>query len=273
MGLKTYKPITPGRRQRVSPDFYEITKKKPEKSLLKKLVKKAGRSKGRISVRRRGGGAKRRLRVVDFKRQKLNIPAKVKAVEYDPNRTARVALIQYKDGQKCYILASSELKVGDEIVTSEKASQKPGNRMKLKNIIPGTFIYNIELTPGKGGQIVRAAGNSAVLLATEEKYATVQLPSKEIRKIPAESYASIGSLSHPEHKAEKLGKAGRKRWLGKRPKVRGKAMHPAAHPHGGGEGQSPIGMPTPKTPWGKPTLGKKTRKKKLSDKLIIKRRK
>lgn len=273
MGIKTYKPKTPGQRQKTSIDFSEITNKKPEKSLLAKKTKKAGRAKGRISVRRKGGGAKQRYRFVDFKREKLNIPAKVLSIEYDPNRTARIAKIVYENGKKSYILAPQELKVGDKVLTTEKAPVKPGHRAKLKNIPPGSFIYNIEMQPGKGGQMVKSAGTSATLLSKEGKYATIQLPSKEVRKILAECFASIGSLSVPEHAAIKLGKAGRKRWLGKRPRVRGLAMSPGAHPHGGGEGRSSIGMPGPKTPWGKPTLGKKTRKKKQSDKLIIKRRK
>lgn len=272
MALKKFKPFTPSRRFIVAPDFKEITKTKPEKGLSLKMVPKAGRSHGRVSVRHQGGGVKRKYRLIDFKQQKLDIPATVKAIEYDPNRTSRIALIVFKDGSKSYILAPHNIKVGDEVLTAEKTSSKPGNRMKLKNIIPGTLIYNLELTPGRGGQIARSAGNSATLLSKEGNYVTIQMPSKEIRKVPAESFASIGSLSFPEHKGEKIGKAGRNRLKGKRPQVRGVAMHPAAHPHGGGEGRSPVGMPSPKTPWGKPTAGKKTRRKKHSDKLIIKRR-
>ena len=273
MAIKTYKPNTPGRRQMTAVDFSEITAQNPQKSLLAKKTKKAGRAKGRISVRRKGGGAKQRYRQIDFNRKKLDIPAKVLSIEYDPNRTCRIAQILYQDGQKSYILAPQELKVGDEVIAAEKVEAKPGNRAKLKNISSGSFIYNIEMNPGKGGQLVRTAGGSAVLLSKEDKYVTIQLPSKEIRKVLAECFATIGALSVPEHSAIKLGKAGRKRWLGKRPKVRGLAMAPDAHPHGGGEGSSSIGLPGPKTPWGKPTLGKKTRKPKRSDKLIIKRRK
>ncbi len=273
MGIKIYKSNTAGRRRMVGVDFSEITSKKPQKSLLAKKTQKAGRAKGRVSVRRKGGGAKQRYRKVDFNRKKLDIPAQVKSIEYDPNRTCRIAQIVYKDGQKSYILAPQELKVGDEVIAAEKVEAKAGNRAKLKNIITGAAIYNIEMNPGRGGQLTRSAGGSATLLSKEGKYVTIQLPSKEIRKILAECSASIGTLSVSEHSAIKLGKAGRKRWLGRRPRVRGLAMAPGAHPHGGGEGRSSIGLPGPKTPWGKPTLGKKTRKSKRSDKLIIKRRK
>lgn len=272
MGIKTYKPTTSGQRQKISPDFSGITTDKPEKSLLVKKIRKSGRSKGRISMRRKGGGAKQRYRLVDFKRQKLDMKAKVVTIEYDPNRTARIAKIIYQDGEKSYILAPQELKIGDEVITAHKVPLKPGNRAQLKNIPASSFIYNIEIQPGKGGQMVRSAGNSAILLSKEGKYVTIKLPSKEIRRVLSESFASIGSLSYPEHSVMKHGKAGRKRWLGIRPKVRGLAMSPGAHPHGGGEGRSSIGMPSPKTPWGKLTLGKKTRKKKSSDRLIIKRR-
>lgn len=273
MGIKIFKPTTPSRRKMSGPDFSEITEKKPDKSLLSKRKRNSGRSKGRVSVRRRGGGAKKRYRIIDFSGKKLDILAKVVSIEYDPNRTARIAKVQYKDNEKSYILAPQGLKVNDEIINSEKAPIKPGNRLKIKNIPTSTMIYNIEMQPGHGGQLVRSAGNTAMLLSKEGKYATIQLPSKEVRKILIECYASVGSLSYPENSAIKIGKAGRNRWLGKKPKVRGVAMSPNSHPHGGGEGRSSIGMPSPKTPWGKPTLGKLTRKNKKTDKFIVKRRK
>jgi len=273
MGIRKYQPFTPSRRKMSGLDFVEITTEKPTKSLLVKKNRKVGRANGRISSRRKGGGAKKQYRLVDFHQQKLNIPAKVLSIEYDPFRTARIAKIIYQDGEQSYILAPQDLKIGDKIICAESAPAKPANRAKLVNIPTSTAIYNIEIQPGKGGQIARSAGNSATLLSKEGKYVTIQLPSKEIRKVLASCAASIGVLSVPEHSAIKLGKAGRKRWLGKRPRVRGLAMSPNAHPHGGGEGRSSIGMPGPKTPWGKPTLGKKTRKKKPSDKLIIKKRK
>jgi large subunit ribosomal protein L2 len=242
--------------------------------LLKPLKKKAGRaSSGRITVRHRGGGAKRLYRIIEFGQEKLDQKAKVEALEYDPNRTSYIALISYEDGAKRYILAPQGLKVGDEVVFSEKTPLRPGNRMKLKNIPVGILVYNIELEPGKGGKIVRAAGASAQVMAQEEKYTHLKMPSGEIRKISNECFASIGQVSNPEHRFQKLGKAGRARWKGRRPEVRGSAMTPASHPHGGGEGKAPIGLPHPKTPWGKPALGVKTRKKKWTDKLIIQRRK
>jgi large subunit ribosomal protein L2 len=251
-----------------------LTKKEPEKSLLRPLKKKAGRtSSGRITVRHRGGGAKRLYRIVEFGQERLDTPAKVTALEYDPNRTAFLALLEYKDGQKKYILAPHDLKVGDEVIFSEKAPLKPGNRMKLKNIPIGTMVYNIELTPGRGGKIVRAAGTSAQVMAQEGEYTHLKMPSGEIRKVFSECFASIGQVSNPEHRFQKLGKAGRARLKGWRPTVRGSAMNPVDHPHGGGEGKAPIGLPHPKTPWGKPALGVKTRKKKWTDKLIIQRRK
>jgi len=273
MGIKLYKPTTPGRRRMSGSDFQEITAKEPLKSLIVKKHRKVGRSKSGISVRHKGGGVKKKFRLLDLKGQKFNVLGIVKSIEYDPTRTARIALVSYRDGSKSYILAPQDLKVGDEVITAEKTPIKPGNRAKLKNIPTSTLIHNIELSPGRGGQIVRSAGTSATLLSKEGKYVTIQLPSKEIRKVLAECYASIGVLSFPEHSALKVGKAGRNRWRGIRPSVRGLAMAPNAHPHGGGEGRSSIGMPSPKSPWGKPTLGKKTRKKKPSDKLIIKRRK
>lgn len=250
-----------------------LTKKEPEKRLLLPLKKRAGRAKfGRITVRHRGGGVKRLYRVLDFGQEKLGIPGKVIALEYDPNRTAYIALIEYQDGEKKYILAAKDLKVGDEIVCQEKAEIKTGNRMKLKNIPVGSQVYNIELEPGKGGKIVRSAGVSAKVLAQEPPYTHLEMPSKEIRKISQECFASIGQVSHPEKKFEIIGKAGRKRLKGWRPSVRGTAMNPPDHPHGGGEGKTPIGLKHPKTPWGKPALGVKTRKKKWTDKYIIKRR-
>lgn len=275
MGLKKYKPVTPGRRQMVTVDFAEITKKEPEKSLIVHLKKAAGRSKGKITVRHRGGGAKKFYRLVDFSQlSKLGQPAKVLAIEYDPYRTCRIALIQYEDGTKSYILAPLELKVGDIVECAEKTEIRVGNRAKLANIPVGTNIYNIELVPQKGGQLVRSAGTSASLIGKENGYCLIKLPSGEVRKISQNCFASIGILSVPEHSAQKLGKAGRSRWLGIRPTTRGKAMNPVDHPHGGGEGRTGIGLIHPKTPWGAPALGYKTRKpRKPSDKFIIKRKK
>jgi large subunit ribosomal protein L2 len=251
-----------------------LTKKEPEKRLLLALKKKAGRAiSGRITVRHRGGGVKRLYRIIDFGQEKLGIPGKVVAIEYDPNRSGYIALIEYQDGEKRYILAPNDLKVGDEIICAEKAEIKIGNRMKLKNIPVGTQIYNIELEPGKGGKLVRGAGTSAKVLALEAGYAHLEMPSKEIRKISEECFASIGQVSHPEKKFEIIGKAGRRRLKGWRPTVRGAAMNPPDHPPGGGEGKTPIGLKYPKTPWGKPAKGIKTRKKKWTDKFIIKRRK
>lgn len=251
-----------------------LAKKKPEKKLLLSLKKKAGRNvSGRITVRHRGGGVKRLYRLIDFGQEKLAIPGKVAALEYDPNRTAYIALIEYEDGEKKYILAPKDLKVADEIICQETAEMKIGNRIKLINIPVGTQVYNIELEPGKGGKIVRSAGTSAKVLAQESPYAHLELPSKEIRKIPQQCFASIGQVSHPEKRFEVIGKAGRRRLKGWRPTVRGTAMNPPDHPHGGGEGRSPIGLKYSKTPWGKPAKGVKTRRKKWTEKLIIKRRK
>jgi large subunit ribosomal protein L2 len=252
-----------------------LTKKEPEKKLLSAFKKRAGRSRsGEITVRHRGGGAKRLYRIVDFGQEKINLPGKVIALEYDPYRTAFIALIQYQDGEKRYILAPKDLKIGDEILIAEKTELKPGNRMKLKNIPPGTIIHNIEILSGQGGKLIRGAGTGAKVLAREGGYVQIEMPSKEIRKIPEECFASIGSVSHPEHRFEILEKAGRVRHLRKRPVVRGAAMNPMDHPHGGrGGGKRPIGLKYPKTPWGKPARGVKTRKKKWTDKLIIKRRK
>jgi len=273
VALKVYRPTSPGRRGMSGSTFEEITKAKPEKSLLLPLKKRAGRSnQGRITVRHRGGGAKRRLRIIDFKRDKFGIPGKVAAIEYDPNRSAYIALIHYVDGEKRYILAPSGLSVGDIIKSGSDAEAKPGNALPLKLIPTGSVIHNIELKEGKGGQVVRSAGAAAQLMVKEGKYALVRLPSSEVRRIPSNCLATIGQVGNVDRRSIKLGKAGRKRWLGWRPTVRGSAMTPRDHPHGGGEGRSPIGLPGPKTPWGKPALGYKTRKPKASDKMIVKRR-
>jgi large subunit ribosomal protein L2 len=271
--LKQYRPTSPGRRGMTGSSFEEITKSKPEKSLLLPLKRKAGRSnQGKITVRHQGGGAKRRLRVLDFKRNKLGVPGRVAAIEYDPNRSARIALIFYADGDKRYILAPNELKVDDSIKSGADAEVKPGNALPLKQIPTGTLIHNIEMEVGRGGQLVRSAGVAAQLMAKEGKYALVRLPSGEMRRISINCLATIGQLGNIDHRSVNLGKAGRKRWMGWRPTVRGSAMSPRDHPHGGGEGRSPIGMPGPKTPWGKPALGYRTRKAKASDRMIVKRR-
>ncbi len=273
MALRVYKPTSPGRRGMSGSTFEEITKSKPEKSLLRPLKKKAGRNKqGRITIRHRGGGAKRRFRIIDFKRDKLGVPGRVAAVEYDPNRSARIALIYYADGDKRYILAPLGIKVGDTVKSGEDAELKPGNTLPLKLMPSGTQIYNIELAPGRGGQLVRSAGTAAQLMDKEGGYALVRLPSGEVRRIHSNCMATIGQASNVDHQNIKLGKAGRRRWLGRRPSVRGSAMSPRDHPHGGGEGRSPVGMPGPKTPWGKPALGYRTRRPKASDKMIVKRR-
>lgn len=274
MALKVFKPTSPGRRRMTGATFEEITKKEPEKSLLVPLKKKGGRSnQGRLTVRHRGGGAKRMLRIIDFKRDKAGVPGRVASIEYDPNRSVRIALINYVDGEKRYILAPLGLKVGDTIEAGSGAEIKLGNALPVKNIPTGTAIHNIELNRGKGGQFARSAGASAQLLAKEGEYALVRMPSSEIRKIHVECYATIGQLGNVDHRHIKLGKAGRSRWLGWRPTVRGSAMNPRDHPHGGGEGKSPVGMPGPKTPWGKPTLGYRTRRNKVTDSMIVKRRK
>ena len=253
--------------------FDEITKSKPEKSLLLPLKRKAGRNnQGRITVRHRGGGAKRMLRIIDFKRNKIGIPGRVAAIEYDPNRSAYIALIYYVDGEKRYILAPLGLSVGDMIKSGSDAEVKPGNALPLKLIPSGSSIHNIELEVGRGGQLVRSAGVAAQLMAKEGEYALVRLPSSEVRRIRSDCMATLGQVGNVDHRSINLGKAGRKRWLGWRPTVRGSAMSPRDHPHGGGEGRSPIGMPGPKTPWGKPALGYRTRKPKASDKMIVKRR-
>jgi large subunit ribosomal protein L2 len=273
MAVKVYKPKTPGTRHKTSYTFEEITKTKPERSLTVPLKKHSGRNMyGRITVRHRGGAHKRQIRLVDFKRDKFEVPATVTAIEYDPNRTARLALLNYADGEKRYIVAPVGLMVGDEILSADVADIRPGNSMPLANIPVGTTIHNIELQPGKGGQMVRSAGTSAQLLAKEGKYAHVRLPSGEVRLVLQNCRASIGQVGNVDHANIKLGKAGRKRNKGWRPSVRGSAMSPRDHPHGGGEGRTPIGMPGPKSPWGKPTLGKKTRHNKRTDKYIVRHR-
>ena len=273
MGIKSYKPRTPGLRQRITGDFAEITKRKPEKSLCIGKAKTGGRGKnGRISTRFRGGGHKKLYRIIDFKRDKIGIPAKVASIEYDPNRSARIALLHYLDGEKRYIIAPLNLAVGEIVMSGPDAEIKSGNALPLKKIPLGSKIYNIELKPKHGGQIVRSAGTMAQLMNKEGEYAIVKLPSGEVRLIPQKCYATLGQVSNPDHSNICFGKAGVKRRLGRRPHVRGTAMNPIDHPHGGGEGRSPRGMP-PKTPWGKPALGQKTRRNKKSDKMIIKRRK
>lgn len=274
MAIKKYKPTSPGRRGMTVSAFEEITCTTPEKSLLDVRTRNAGRNvNGRITVRHRGGGAKRKYRIIDFKRNKDGIPAKVATIEYDPNRTANIALLHYADGEKRYILAPYGLNVGDSVLSGEGADIKPGNSLCLKDIPMGTLIHNIELKPGKGGQLVRSAGNSAQLMAKEGKYAQVRMPSNEVRMILLDSKATIGQVGNIDQNNISIGKAGRKRHMGFRPTVRGSAMNPNDHPHGGGEGKSPIGKPGPVTPWGKPTLGYKTRKKKNnSDKYIVRRR-
>ena len=253
--------------------FDEITRTKPEKSLLAPLKKKAGRNnQGRITVRHRAGGAKRRLRIIDFKRDKIGVPGRVAAIEYDPNRSSRIALIYYADGDKRYILAPQGLSVGDTVQAGGDAEIRPGNALPLSALPTGTMVHNIELRSGKGGQLVRSAGGSAQLLAKEGDHAHIRLPSGEVRLVRRECMATIGQVGNAEHQGISLGKAGRKRWLGWRPTVRGSAMNPRDHPHGGGEGRSPVGMPGPKTPWGKPALGYRTRRNKASDRLIVRRR-
>lgn len=274
MGIKTFKPTSPGRRFYTVADFSEITKEEPEPSLVVPLKKNAGRNlHGRITTRHRGGGNKRKYRIIDFKRDKDNIPAKVVAIEYDPNRSARIALLAYADGEKRYIIAPLGLSVGDTVISGEQVDVAPGNCMPLANIPIGTIVHNVELVPGKGGQIARAAGTGAQIMAKEGEYALLRLPSGELRRIHIRCRATIGQVGNLDHENIDLGKAGRSRWLGWRPTVRGSAMNPVDHPHGGGEGKAPIGLPGPVTPWGKPTLGYKTRKNKVSDKFIVRRRK
>lgn len=273
MALKTYRPTSPSMRGKTGASFEEITKSTPEKSLLLPLKKKAGRnSRGVVTTRHRGGGSKRRLRMIDFKRDKLGVPGKVAAIEYDPNRSARIALIHYADGDKRYILAPLGLSVGQTIEAGDNVEIKPGNTLPVSSIPAGTLIHNIEFEPGKGGQIVRSAGTAAQLLGQEGKYSLIRLPSGEMRRFLSNCVATVGQIGNVEHQNVKSGKAGRTRWLGIRPRVRGSAMTPRDHPHGGGEGRSPRGM-APKTPWGKPALGRKTRGRKPSDRLIVRRRK
>jgi len=273
MAVKTYKPKTPGQRGMTGYTFEEITKDKPERSLLTPLRKSGGRNAyGRVTVRHRGGGHKRYIRTVDFKREKYGIPAKVAAIEYDPNRTARLALLYYADGEKRYIVAPLDLRVGDVVLSGPQAEVHTGNSLPIANIPVGTLVHNIELKAGKGGQLVRAAGAAAQLLAKEGDYAQIRMPSGEVRLVRQACYATVGVVGNLDHSNVKLGKAGRKRHKGIRPTVRGSAMSPRDHPHGGGEGRQPIGMPGPKTPWGKPTLGYKTRRNKETDQYIVRRR-
>jgi large subunit ribosomal protein L2 len=274
MAVKAYNPTSPGRRGRTDPTFEEITRTEPERSLLRPLHKKAGRNvHGRITVRHRGGGHKRKYRLIDFKRDKTGIPAVVDSIEYDPNRSARIALLVYSDGEKRYIIAPLGLQVGDRVMSGERAEIDLGNALPLERIPTGTMVHNVELTPGKGGQIARSAGTSAQVIAKEGKYVTLRLPSGEIRQFQRGCMATIGQVGNVEHGNVKLGKAGRKRWRGWRPTVRGSVMSPRDHPHGGGEGRVGIGMPSPKTPWGQKTMGKKTRaRSKQSDKYIVRRR-
>ena len=275
MAIKFYKPTTPGRRNMTTMDYSGLSKVAPERSLLDPIKKNAGRnSYGRITVRHRGGGYRRKYLVIDFKRERFGITATVQTLEYDPNRSAFIALVQYEDGEKRYIIAPQDLKVGDKIVSGPEADIKPGNALPLINIPVGTFLHNIELYPGKGAQLARSAGNTAQLMAKENGMALLRLPSGELRNVPANCMATVGVVSNPEHANVNYGKAGRKRHMGWRPTVRGSVMNPCDHPHGGGEGKSPIGRPGPVTPWGKPALGYKTRQKnKRTDKYIVKRRK
>ncbi|MBE0611730.1 MAG: 50S ribosomal protein L2 [Dehalococcoidia bacterium] len=274
MPIKQYKPTSPGRRNASGATYSEITKKTPEKSLTVSLKSKSGgrNNQGRITVRSRGGGNRRLYRIIDWKRNKAGIPAKVAAIEYDPNRTARIALLHYVDGEKRYILAPNGLAVGAMLLSGPEAEVRVGNALALANMPTGTQVHNIELTPGKGGQIVRSAGTSAQLMAKEGDYALLRLPSGEMRRVRIECMATIGQVGNVEHSLVKLGKAGRTRHRGRRPEVRGSVMNPRDHPHGGGEGRAPVGMPGPKTPWGKPTLGYRTRNNKRTDKYIVRRR-
>ncbi|MCC7357878.1 MAG: 50S ribosomal protein L2 [Anaerolineales bacterium] len=273
MAVKVYKPTSPGRRGMTGASFEEVTKSTPERALLRPLRKHGGRDySGTISVRHRGGGARRHYRVIDFKRNKLEVPAKVAAIEYDPNRSARIALLHYADGEKRYIIAPLDVKVGDTLLAGKSADIRAGNALPLGSIPLGTLVHNIELQPGKGGQVARSAGAAAQLLGKEGNYAQVRMPSGEVRLIPQTCMATIGEVGNLDHSNVKLGKAGRKRHLGIRPTVRGTAMSPRDHPHGGGEGRQPVGKPGPRSPWGKPTRGLKTRRNKVSDPLIVKRR-
>jgi len=273
MGIKIYKPTSPGRRGMTGYTFDEITRSTPEKSLLIEKRGKAGRNnQGHVTVRHRGGGHKRQIRLIDFKRDKFGVPGRVSTIEYDPGRTARIALIVYADGEKRYIVAPLNLKVGDAIMSGAAAPLREGNALPLKNIPVGTVIHNIELHQGHGAQLARSAGVSAQLIGREDAYAQIRLPSGEMRMVREECMATLGQVGNTDHSNIKIGKAGRNRWKGWRPTVRGSAMDPASHPHGGGEGRSPIGMPGPKTPWGKPAMGKKTRNNKRTDQFIIRRR-
>ncbi len=273
MPVKKYKPTSPGRRDMTGNSFEEITHAKPRRSLMTDLRKRAGRNhSGRITVRHRGGGHKRRYRVIDFKRDKFNVPARVETIEYDPNRSARIALLLYADGERRYIIAPLGLQVGDTVMSGPDADVRLGNTLPIRDIPVGSLLHNVELLPGRGGQLARAAGTSAQLVAKEGTYAQIRLPSGEVRRVHENCMATIGQVGNTDHGNIKLGKAGRKRWLGWRPTVRGSAMDPRSHPHGGGEGRSPIGMPGPKTPWGKPAMGMKTRRNKRTDKFIVRRR-
>ncbi len=274
MPLRIPKPKTPGTRDAALPSFEEITRKKPEKSLLRPLNKTAGRNnRGKITTRHRGGGSKRMYRVIDFKRDKIGVPGKVASIEYDPNRSARIALINYADGEKRYILAPVGLEVGARIESGPRAEIKPGNTLPLRHIPAGTLVHNLELTPGRGGQVVRSAGVAAQVLSREDPYVLIRLPSGEVRRVLVSCQATVGQVGNIDHKNVKLGKAGKTRYRGRRPEVRGVTMNPNDHPHGGGEGRSPIGLPGPKTPWGKPALGYKTRgKKKASSKFVVRKR-
>jgi large subunit ribosomal protein L2 len=275
MAIRIYKSITPGTRNRSVSDFRNLTKKKPEKSLLRKKMSKAGRNhRGIITIRHRGGGHKKRYRIIDFKRNKSAIQAKVASIEYDPNRNARIALLHYTDGEKRYILHPKKLEVGSIVVSGPESPIEIGNALPLSNIPLGTAVHNVELIPGRGGQIIRAAGTSAQIVAKEGNFVTLKMPSNEVRMVHSRCYATVGEVGNAEHKNLVLGKAGRKRWLGMRPTVRGVVMNPCDHPHGGGEGRSPIGRPKPVTPWGRPALGLKTRRNsKYSDFCIIRKRK
>ncbi len=273
MAVKTYKPTSPGRRGMTGATFEEITKSTPERSLIVPSGRSGGRNvHGRVTVRHRGGGNRRHIRVVDYKRDKRGIPARVSAIEYDPNRSARLALLDYADGEKRYIVAPLGLQVGDAVAAGPEAEIRPGNSLPLANIPLGTMLHNLELQPGKGGQLVRSAGTSAQLLGKEGTYAAIRLPSGEVRRVLQSCYATIGEVGNADHSNVKLGKAGRKRHLGIRPTVRGTAMSPRDHPHGGGEGRQPVGLPGPKSPWGKPTRGYRTRRNKTTDKYVIRRR-
>lgn len=273
MALEQYKPTSPGRRGASVSTFEEITKKRPEPNLVVSLKRSGGRNnQGRITVRHRGGGAKRLYRIIDFKRNKIGVPGKVTAIEYDPNRTSRIALITYVDGDKRYIICPVGLKVGDAILAGPDAESRPGNALPLSSMPVGTMIHNIELQPGRGGQMVRSAGGSAQLMAREGAFATVRLPSGEMRRVPSLCMATVGQVGNVDHQNITLGKAGRTRHRGRRPEVRGAAMNPRDHPHGGGEGKSPVGLSGPKTPWGKPALGYKTRKNPKTEQFIVKRR-